>query len=1479
MKETLLKEKKTFNLEIPADENNLSEVRDFIADVCRQAGFSKRETNNTKLAMDEACTNIIKHAYKDSAGSIRIEVNAYPGNIEVNIFDKGKTFEWSNIKDPDLQRYVEIGKKGGLGIYLMNRLMDDLDYSSSPDGNRLYMAKRSEGSAALTHAPLFTSIKPRWTATLRFKFALRAGMGLFGLILFLGIVQYVNQTRDVEAQKRQAWTAMRDLARTLESKSESAMVLEDLYDPKYREINDFIQDRIVKMPEILYVRIVNGDGVVVSSSVLEEFQQIYGMTAEKNEIPNTGRWFSSTDSTGRSVEEFHYPVEISNRESVKTISLGRVILGVSTAAINDRVSDPRLKTILILTGIFIVGLALIYLLISVFVKPIQDLTDGVRAIGEGALVDGIHIDGPEEIGAIASAFNEITAKFRDAQKNVVEQERLQKEMQVAQEIQHSLLPGKVPQISGYDIASLYRAAKEVGGDYYDFVSVGDDSLGVVVADVSGKGVPGSLVMTMIRTALRMEARGSLSAAEVMSRMNDFVTEDMKKGMFVTIFYLILDSKNRIISYASAGHNPMILYRAETDETFFLNPRGFPVGISLPDDTLFRRSIDVEKIKLKKDDMLVIYTDGVTEAMNEARQQYGEDRLIEIIKKNGRLTPEQFIDKLNEDIKVFTGDYPQNDDITVVAIKEKLMADDVLFGIRKKLLDLVEIEGQSVAEACQLMNVSPSTYYRYKKRLAELGDRGLKNKTLRQEDEIRRVSIEQRKELLAIIKNNPKLGAKRLTAVFNEGRDDRNRLSQSLVYDELKRMRLNTYEKRLEYLRRNRFISEEEYQELLAAPQARVPAGTADDSGAGGQDLDLAGVAGDAGVDELLEKAVSGAGETGAGIEAPEPGGQFEPVADEMEPAAGFVDRGAAASKSGLKPPSDGEHGELGRIMDDILNAGEIEGGIGRIESVEYPGGVIVLRIAGHLDSSSAADLENILESVYEYGVRKIIVDLGDVSYISSGGWGIFTGRVKSLREGEGDVVLAGMSPEVFDIYELLGFRDIIMHFQKVDEAIEFISLPFETRRRKLDEINRIRAREKVLEHRVKVEDSPDAEEDEKLPWTPLAIEAGTVGGDGEITVLSLAGVIDTVSCMKLREVMDGLIDGGKVKLVVDMSRVEYVSSAGWGVFASRMDEVRSKGGDIRIFGMDPEVDNIFHLLGFDVIMRSFSIMAEAIEDFPADAAPAPMMADSGRDQAPPPSRKRGEAPPVKDAPQAASALTLVAERRMVSGKVAMIILLGGAVDAATTEQFEIAFEECVAEKPELLIVDLSDIVYISSSGWGVIIKYMQRMTDLSGRIALSGMSPAILRIFRDLGFEPLIRHYLTAERALAEISSPSLGEYGSVEGANTPSSARATVEEGGPEAPAEAEETSGGGEEPSRGPDLAGPVEMPSVTMSGVSPLVDTPLEKADHVEVAFDLENRRESVERKDVRIRRMGWKEYGKKLAVKNRTDKGQKNGEDGD
>jgi anti-anti-sigma factor len=1442
LKRELLKERDTFHLDIPADENNLSEVRDFISEICMQAGFSKRETNNTKLAMDEACTNIIKHAYGNMGGEIRIDVQAEPGKVEINIFDSGEAFDWSKIEDPDLQEYVEIGKKGGLGIFLMNRLMDDLNYKSSTTGNHLYMMKSIEGGKR----PIFISAKPRWTSTLRFKFGLRSGLGLLGLVLFLWTMQFVNQTREINAQRNQIWVTMVNFARTLETKSESALVIDDLFDPEYRKVTDFVVEQLDKIPAVMYARIVNNEGQIVSSSDIDELFGTYEIPQEVSSVNQDGEWRITRDDNEGTVKEFHLPIALSSEEGDRVAVLGRVIIGISEKAVNSSIYDPRPRTAFLLAGIFIVGVSLIYLLISVLVKPIQALTDGVRAIGEGSLDDEIKIEGPEEIGEIARAFNEITSKFRDAQKSVVEQERMQKEMQVAQEIQHSLLPKKVPKISGYDIGSMYRAAKEVGGDYFDFVNVDEDTLGVVVADVSGKGVPGSLVMTMIRTALRMEARGNLSAAEVMARMNDFVTEDMKKGMFVTIFYVILDSKNRIISYASAGHNPMILYRAETDETFFLNPRGFPVGISLPDDTLFRRSIDVEKIKLKKDDMLLIYTDGVTEAMNVHREQYGEDRLINLIKRHGRSSPEEFVEKLNEDVKEFTGDFPQNDDITVVAIKEKLMADDVLFGIRKRLLDLVDIEGFSVAEACRRMKVSPSTYYRYKKRLLELGERGLKNKMLRQEHAIKRVSLEQRKEILRIIKDNPKYGAKRISNIFNNGKDDNDALSPTLIYDELKRMRLNTYEKRLEYLRRNKIITEEQFDSMLLSPSSKARPET----------VEAAGVDGALEAEPTWEAAAAGA---------------VEPIEPEPEPEMAV--RPGARSEEAIQP-----------FMFQQEEAGNVE-----IKFEDLGEGVVVLNVKGHLDSSSAGELEGVLESIYDYGFRKIIVDLKEVSYISSGGWGIFTGRVKTLRDGEGDVVLVGMSSEVYDIYELLGFQDIIMHFHAVRDAVDFVSLPFEVRQRRLEEMVRKRMEPAVIEHRISEVEAEitDLGEEEVSPWTPLKIEAGTVGKSGEVTVLYLDGVIDTVSCSKLRTIFDDLVEKGNKKLVIDMSRVEYVSSSGWGVFASRIDDIRRLGGDIKIFGMDQEVDNIFHLLGFDVIMRSFSILAEAIGDF---ERPAPAMGDgiftdgeiidagdvrhrpaeTGVTEEESGAEDRESAGRSIDGAVRDFTLSFAGRRIDAAGEEAFILSIEGALDASTTEELEVRLGSYEHEDVQNLIIDLSGVIYISSSGWGMILKYVQRFEKLGRKMALAGMSAAIFKIFRDLGFEPLVPNYISAEKAVEELVSPEarLSEAG------TDRRGATAIQNEAKEAVDTDEASTGGKDEVAR---PVGEVEkttpLPRVEKPDLEILERTPLEKDEEKVIFIDFNSKKDMKEDKDKRIRKIGWSEYGKKLSKKNKDNKKRK------
>ncbi len=1416
-KKGLITERETFHLEVPADENNLSEVRDFIADICDRAGFSKSETNNTKLAVDEACTNIIKHAYRDKGGDVRLDVQAEPGKIEINIFDRGEPFDWSKVKEPDLDLYVEIGKKGGLGIYLMNRLMDTLSYSAAPGGNRLYMAKSSTAAAAAGGKPLFSSlIRPKWTSTLRFKFALRATLGLFGLIVFLWLILFYRQTQEVRARHAQAWLQRKAIVENIATACESALG-EDQYSVESTRLNETFVKQIKKYPETRYIRLVDRDGLVVATSDVNELLSTYDVPPEVASLERGGASRTVQSPGAVPIREFHQPVYRAGADRASAEPIGRLVMGVSIPAVVEDIVDPRPMMTLLLVGVFAAGVALVYLLIAVFVRPIQALTDGVRAIGEGSLNDEIKIEGPKEIGEIARAFNEITSKFREAQKNVVEQERLQKEMQVAQEIQHTLLPKRVPEIGGYDIASYYKAAKEVGGDYYDFVKVDDDTLGVVVADVSGKGVPGSLVMTMIRTALRMEARGNYSAAEVMARMNDFVTEDMKKGMFVTIFYSILDSKNRIISYASAGHNPMILYRAETDETYFLNPRGFPVGISLPDDTLFRRSIDVEKIKLKKDDMLVIYTDGVTEAMNVERGQYGEERLIQLIKASGKLSPQEFIDRLSAAIKAFTGDMPQNDDITVVAIKEKLMADEVLYGIRKKLLDLVEIQGIPVAEACRQMRVSPSTYYRYKKRVVEMGDRGLQDKTLRQEDEIKRVSLEQRKGILEIIRENPKYGAKKIADLFNEGKNEDEHLTQAIVYDELKRIRLNTYEMRLEYLRRNKIITDEQFKILLAA-HARPE-------------------------HDALKTA---------------PADEIPSAAGEAESASAPAPRPARAARPAKPIPTRARDRAIAREPEFV----SAETRTVEVSSEELEGGIVVLRARGHLDSSSAGELEGILESVYEYGSRKIIVDLADVTYISSGGWGIFTGRVKTLREGEGDVVLAGMSSEVYDIYELLGFQEIIMQFADVESAIQYISLPYVERQRRFEEATRRRAALKPLEIRQAAE-SPGAiggieEEGAEAPWTALKIEAGTVGERGEITILSLDGVIDTVSCVKLRSVLDSFVDRGIVKLVVDMSRVEYVSSSGWGVFASRIKDIRARDGDIKIFGMDEEVNGIFHMLGFDAIMRSFGVLSEAIENF---SVPAPAAEEYGEAiDAETHAEPAAAVPAAPAAAKPAEPGLAIGVAKASDGPRGIIVLsVGGAVDSSTSDEFESRLDRCLAEHPAHLVLDLSNMVYINSSGWGIVVKYMQRLGASGGALALAGMNSSILKIFRDLGFEPLIPHFGTLDRALEQLRLPkTLGDAARTQkGAPRGPAARPKQDASAPAAPA-----APAVEEQDLATALLGKAD--------IIPLEPLKTVKEDEKVIFIDFKQRTDVREDKDRRIKKMGWDEYGKRLSE---TDKGPK------
>lgn len=768
---------------VPADINYLGEMRDFMTRIGRKYGVSERIINAFKLAIDEAGTNIIRHAYRDWDGFITIQVIVRDKSVTVNLIDQGHTFDPNNVRDPDLQRYVDIGKKGGLGIFIIRRVIDDIDYQKTLEGNELRLTKKREVTERRRF--IFSDV----SITMKTRFSLIASGILSSFVLAVFIWNYLQQDDKILEEKLSTGRAIaRSTANTcLDFLAGEFPITEDLNAiaaKVRREYQPLVVDAIIVdttgsihtlRDNLLLTKFrLPGNAVEISPNIF-----LYSMRG-------IGQVFDIVE---------HAVAEVSGLPE----QVGTIHLLINKSIIDTEIADSRKRALWISGIILVMGYMGVFILVYVTMSPFKKLSKWVQDLGRGEARDEIEFDASDEIGEIAQAFNEITEKFRKSQESLAEQERLQKEMQVAQEIQHTLLPAAFPEIEGYEIASYYEAAKEVGGDYFDFVEVDKDTLGIVVADVSGKGVPGSLVMTMIRTALRTEARGNKNAADVLARVNDFVINDMKRGMFVTVFYIILDSKNRIINYASAGHNPMILFRGNTRKSYYLNPRGFPIGINLPDSSLFRKSIQSDTLRLQEGDVLISYTDGITEAMNPQREKFGEERFLAAIREYGYLKVDPLVDEVRDEIKLFTQGYAQNDDITLVAIREKMKAEDVLFNLRIRLMQMVNEEGMSVKKACRSVGVSTSTYYKYKRRYEEMGEDGLKEKISRSDIEEKHISIEDKAKMYDIIREHPQYGAKRISEELNTEKYGFVELDERTIYEELVRSRLNTKELRTAFL--------------------------------------------------------------------------------------------------------------------------------------------------------------------------------------------------------------------------------------------------------------------------------------------------------------------------------------------------------------------------------------------------------------------------------------------------------------------------------------------------------------------------------------------------------------------------------------------------------------------------------------------------------------------------------------------------------
>jgi sigma-B regulation protein RsbU (phosphoserine phosphatase) len=252
----------------------------------------------------------------------------------------------------------------------------------------------------------------------------------------------------------------------------------------------------------------------------------------------------------------------------------------------------------------------------------------------------------------------------------IERRQLDLDLSIASGIQQMLLPRETPQLGGLAVDARYAPAQRVGGDLYDFIRLSDSRLGVVVADVSGKGIPASLLMAICRTNLRQIATRHSSPSRVLMELNRTLATDIEAGLYVTMLFAIVDVVTGNVTVARAGHELPLFVRRDPAHGMaradFVGSEGMALGL-VPDE-MFSAAIEDREVKFDAGDILVLYTDGVTEAPNDEGKEFSGARLADVVRSAHHRTPREINDTILENVQRFTGELSQRDDFTLVTVK-------------------------------------------------------------------------------------------------------------------------------------------------------------------------------------------------------------------------------------------------------------------------------------------------------------------------------------------------------------------------------------------------------------------------------------------------------------------------------------------------------------------------------------------------------------------------------------------------------------------------------------------------------------------------------------------------------------------------------------------------------------------------------------------------------------------------------------------
>jgi sigma-B regulation protein RsbU (phosphoserine phosphatase) len=307
-----------------------------------------------------------------------------------------------------------------------------------------------------------------------------------------------------------------------------------------------------------------------------------------------------------------------------------------------------------------VGILLTFQLSFNLRQPFRDIIRVLKAVRNGRFDQKVQVTSNDEIGYTGDVINEMTEGLK-------ERDHMRHSLELAKEVQQNFMPREVPKIADLDIAGQSIYCERTGGDYFDYLQTEDSdeqTIGLVVGDVSGHGIPSALLMAAVRSSLRQRSLQSGTIGQIISDVNRQLTDDVQEsGRFMTLFYSEIDPRRRIIRWVRAGHDPALLYHPQTDAFEKLKGSGLALGVDQERDY-----IENVKENLKTGQILIMCTDGVWEAHNPAGDMFGKDALYEVIRQNSNSTADNILAAVVSAVKNFQDGMPAEDDITMVVAK-------------------------------------------------------------------------------------------------------------------------------------------------------------------------------------------------------------------------------------------------------------------------------------------------------------------------------------------------------------------------------------------------------------------------------------------------------------------------------------------------------------------------------------------------------------------------------------------------------------------------------------------------------------------------------------------------------------------------------------------------------------------------------------------------------------------------------------------